>query len=238
VQLLQYPHECRCQLESTDWQAASWPQLDQASEQHQHLPSTHVPVHEPQLPPQPSGPQVFPAQLGTHTHCPEVLHVGVEPLQVPQLPPQPSGPHCLPVQAGLQTHWPVVVLQVGFAPLHVPQLPPQVSSPHCLFTQAGTHVHWKVALQVLGKVQVPHSPPQPSPPHCLPAQLGEQPPQPPPLHVPVAQVVPSGSALCSHAPFAHESLVQSLPSAQVVHACPLRPQLVAVSAAGGTQVSP
>ncbi len=58
----------------------------------------------PHEPPQPSSPQVLPAQFGVQ---PWVWHwpaeVQVWPLgQVPQVPPQPSLPHCLPLQFGVQ----------------------------------------------------------------------------------------------------------------------------------------
>jgi hypothetical protein len=60
----------------------------------------------PQVPLQPSEPQVAPvaAQLGVHTHWPLVQ---VWPaVQVPQVPLQPSLPHLAPVEAqlGVQTH--------------------------------------------------------------------------------------------------------------------------------------
>lgn len=48
-------------------------------------------LHVPQVPPQPSGPQVLPLQLGVQ-HVPELVHVW--PLaQLPHFtfPPQPSG---------------------------------------------------------------------------------------------------------------------------------------------------
>jgi hypothetical protein len=74
-------------------------------------PLTHWPVvlqvwpeaQVPQVPPQPSLPQVLPLQLGVQeaTHWPEVLQLLPE-AQVPQLPPQPSLPQLLPVQLGVQ----------------------------------------------------------------------------------------------------------------------------------------
>ena len=60
-------------------------------------------AHEPQLPPQPSEPQVLPEHDGVHeeTHWP--LELQVEPEgQVPHEPPQPSEPQVLPLQFGVQ----------------------------------------------------------------------------------------------------------------------------------------
>jgi hypothetical protein len=56
--------------------------------------------HVPQLPPQPSEPQVFPVQSATQQ----------DPLRqlpsehVPHVPPQPSGPHTFPVQRGWHSY--------------------------------------------------------------------------------------------------------------------------------------
>lgn len=59
-------------------------------------------MHNPQLPPQPSGPHVFPVQFRTQVfeHTPFTHD---SPLaQTPQLPPQPSSPQFLPTQFGTQ----------------------------------------------------------------------------------------------------------------------------------------
>jgi len=61
-----------------------------------------LPLHDPQLPPQPSSPHCFPLQSGEQVaHWPVPLHV-VPPVHEPQLPPQPSLPHCFPLQPGVQ----------------------------------------------------------------------------------------------------------------------------------------
>ena len=106
-----------------------------------HWPPTQ-PVPAPQTPhspPQPSPPQTFLPQLGTHfgRHKPTALLHCVSLVHVPQLPPQPSAPHCLPLQLGAQVHWPA--LEQYWMSLHGPQLPPQPSSPHCLPAQVFTH---------------------------------------------------------------------------------------------------
>ena len=72
---------------------------------------THWPLvlHEepepqvPQVPLQPSLPQVLPVQLGVQldTHCPLALQL-VPLAQLPQVPEQPSLPHTLPLQLGVQ----------------------------------------------------------------------------------------------------------------------------------------
>lgn len=78
------------------------------------VPAEHVP-HEP---PQPSEPQVLPAQLGVHvtTHLPAAEHV--PSAHVPHEPPQPFGPHVRPAQEG--TH--AASFPASTAPL-VPELP-------------------------------------------------------------------------------------------------------------------
>jgi hypothetical protein len=58
-------------------------------------------AHAPQVPPQPSGPHVLPAQLAAQ-HCPDALHVAGA-AHDPQLPPQPSEPQVFPAQLGTQT---------------------------------------------------------------------------------------------------------------------------------------
>jgi hypothetical protein len=58
-------------------------------------------LQSPQLPPQPSGPQLRPLHEGVHaTHCP-ALQVA-EIAQLPQLPPQPLSPQVRPAQFGVQ----------------------------------------------------------------------------------------------------------------------------------------
>jgi hypothetical protein len=57
----------------------------------------------PQTPPQPSGPQLLPVQLGAQTHCPLAPQVWPD-TQLPQDPPQPLLPHTRPVQFGAQAH--------------------------------------------------------------------------------------------------------------------------------------
>jgi hypothetical protein len=63
----------------------------------QHTPLLHVPEQAPQVPPQPSDPQFFPAQLGVQQA--PALHT-LPVVQVPQVPPQPSDPQVLPTQLG------------------------------------------------------------------------------------------------------------------------------------------
>ena len=76
------------------------------------------PEQLPQVPPQPSEPQVLPLHAGVHvdaTHCPAVLQLS--PLaQAPQLPPQPSEPQVLPLHAGVH----VVVPDASAVPFGVP----------------------------------------------------------------------------------------------------------------------
>jgi hypothetical protein len=56
----------------------------------------------PQEPPQPSGPQARPLQLGVQApHWPLLQDWPLE--QLPQEPPQPSGPQASPWQLGVQT---------------------------------------------------------------------------------------------------------------------------------------
>ena len=61
----------------------------------------------PQVPPQPSSPQVAVRQVSGlgpaqgSTHCPEASQVVLTlSAQKPQKPPQPSSPHAFPVQLG------------------------------------------------------------------------------------------------------------------------------------------
>ncbi len=99
----------------------------QATASHWHWPKGEqvaLSPHTPQEPPQPSSPQVLPAQFGlqqasawqtspTAQHDPpqgKVSQVQVEPVgshvslsgQAPHEPPQPSSPQTLPVQSGVQ----------------------------------------------------------------------------------------------------------------------------------------
>ena len=98
--------------------------------------------HFPQKLPQPSGPHIFPAQLGMHpvpvVHFPTPLHP-VPAGQAPQLPPQPSGPHCFPEHTGVQgleAHNPCESQEVPTR--HVPQYPPHPSEPQSRFSQFET----------------------------------------------------------------------------------------------------
>jgi len=130
----------------------------------------------PQVPPQPSGPQVRPVQLRTHaTQAPDdVLHIC--PVgHVPQVPPQPSEPQVRPVQSRVHEQVPAVlhVCPVG----QVPQAPPQPLGPQVRPAQVGVHEQLPTALQVCPVGQVPQVPPQPSGPQGRPAQVGVHAPQ-------------------------------------------------------------
>lgn len=87
------------------WQHAAWepqvvaPHVAPPQKKNElQVPALHV----PQEPPQPSDPQVLPAQLGVQVHLPAGEQASV-PAQVPQVPPQPSGPQVLPLHCGLHT---------------------------------------------------------------------------------------------------------------------------------------
>jgi hypothetical protein len=107
---------------------------------HRQLPSkphTSLPLHSPQLPPQPSSPQLSPSQLGAQTHCPAASQPSPGP-QLPHTPPQPSGPQATPRQSGWQpsaTHNPALP-HISPA-LQVPHTPPQASGPQALPAQTG-----------------------------------------------------------------------------------------------------
>jgi len=135
------------------------------------------------VPPQPSSPQFFWRQLGSHPWQSPPTQ-GMPAGQFPQMPPQPSSPHCFPVQLGVHSPQIPQALQTSgqqseFA-MHCsshqqilsepfsPQYPAQVGVPagpdgmHCPFWQTEP------------AVQRPQEPPQPSSPHCLPTQLPTQ----------------------------------------------------------------
>jgi hypothetical protein len=119
-------------------------------------------AHDPQVPPQPSLPQVLPEQEGVQlaTHWPELLQVCPLPHD-PQAPPQPSLPQVLPVQAGVQleTHWPELLHVCPLA--HDPQVPLQPSLPQDLPEQEGVH-ELPFRAVPLG-VPMPVGPSQPAP---------------------------------------------------------------------------
>jgi hypothetical protein len=187
-----------------------WPRPPQATQ----LPPVQIaagPQPGPQVPPQPSSPQVFPAQLGTHLHTPAAPHAApalqappvqqawpgaphvthVVPLHtVPaaqpgaQVPPQPSGPQVAPPQLGAHMQVP---------PEHVApvlQAPPEQQA--CPTAPQLTQLvpwHSVPALQPGG-----HVPPQPSEPQLLPAQLGTHVQTPLTQLAPGSQVVPPQQA--------------------------------------------
>ena len=93
----------------------------------------------PQLPPQPSGPQILSVQLGTHsTSMQTPLSQVISLPHSPQLPPQPSGPQSLPSQSVAHSsvlHLPASV-QI-FPSSQAPQEPSQPSSPQTFPWQLG-----------------------------------------------------------------------------------------------------
>lgn len=130
-------------------------------------------AHVPHVPPQPSGPQLFPPQLGVQLalHCP-LTHAC--PGHFPQLPPQPSSPQTFPAQAGVQlfAHFPEAHCCEG---AQLPHELPQPSSPQTLPVQSGVQVavHFvPFALQNWSPQQMLQNWPQPSGPQTLPAQSG------------------------------------------------------------------
>jgi hypothetical protein len=179
----------------------AWPAPPQLT----HAPPLHtVPAAQPgaQVPPQPSGPQTAPPQVGAHAQvpleqvapaahvlfaqqgcpiAPQLAHVPpvqVDPAVQPggQVPPHPSGPQLLPAHDGTQVQVP---------PLHVTpgsQAPPVQhgwpAAPH--ETQLPLALHEAEPVQPGGQV-----PPQPSGPQLLPAHAGVQ------AHIPAVQVAPA-----------------------------------------------
>ena len=140
---------------------------------------TEPPAHL-HVPPQPSSPHEFAAQVGLQVVD---LHLNVPGSQiaaalghVPQLPPQPSSPHSLPEQAGVQemTHL-LAALQVGAADGQVPHVPPHPSPPHSLPLQAGVQASVDASLPVLAASLVPTVKPKSSA-----ASTAAKPPPPPP----------------------------------------------------------
>jgi hypothetical protein len=105
----------------------------------------------PQVPPQPSGPQLLLAQLGVQVSVQLPLEQKSPSGQLPQELPQPSSPQLLPVQSPSQvgTHARPPGEQ-NASPQQLPQMAPQPSSPQTLPLQSGT---------------------QPEPPSGLPASL-------------------------------------------------------------------
>jgi hypothetical protein len=178
-----------------------------------HDPPLHTaPAPQPggQVPPQPSGPQVAPPQLGAQMQvppeqvapalqalpgqqgCPTAPHVAQRPLdmhKVPgaqpggQVPPQPSGPQVRPAHDGTQAQVPFTQLAPGSH-----EVPPQQVCP-----MAPHEEQVPLALQA---VPAPHPggqvPPQPSGPQLLPAQDGVQ------THMPLAQLAPPVHAPSQH----------------------------------------
>jgi hypothetical protein len=137
-----------------------------------------MPVEQdPQLPPHPSSPHIFPEQFAVQldTQVPPE-QIGLPVGQVPQLPPHPSAPQTLAVQFGAQAAMHVPSEQTGLLPEQEPQFPPQPSLPQVLPAQLGAQSATQVAPLQIGVTppQVPHVPPQPSLPQKRPAQSRTQ----------------------------------------------------------------
>jgi hypothetical protein len=90
-------------------------------------------AHLPQLPPQPSSPQLWTPHDGVQeVHTP--LWQALPLAQLPQLPPQPSSPQLWTPHDGVQeVHTPP---RQAFPVSHWPQLPSQPSSPQSWVPQA------------------------------------------------------------------------------------------------------
>lgn len=101
------------------------------------LPQVEFDGHVPQVPPHPSGPQVFPLHCGTHTHWPPFEHASLASHD-PHVPPQPSGPQLFPSHCGTHAHRPFE--HVWSAP-HDPHVPPQPSGPQLFPSHWGAHAH-------------------------------------------------------------------------------------------------
>lgn len=134
-----------------------------------------VPVHVPQMPPQPSSPHSMPSQAGWQ-HTPSARQTNIAS-HWPQDPPQPSSPQVRAVQSGRQSTQRPSGSQNGVgARQSAPQVPPQPSGPHSRPEQSGT----QTALQTPPEVQnspvahSPHRPPQPSSPQLRLPQSGTQ----------------------------------------------------------------
>lgn len=94
----------------------------------------------PQEPPQPSSPQLLPAQLGVHDveHLPAAQNCPAG--QAPQGLPQPSSPQLLPAQSLMQVG--VHDLPSGAqnaSPQQLPQSAPHPSAPQARPSQLGVH---------------------------------------------------------------------------------------------------
>ena len=177
-----------------------------------------VPVHVPQLPPQPSSPQVLPVQSGTHWQSPAALHCSLTE-HVPQVPPQPLSPHSLPPHCATHSQFPLIQAlpapQAIEAPLQVPAeqasptvqaLPSSQAAELLMYVQAPVEsqessVHGFPSLQLQGAhtpdavqfsvpVHVPQLPPQPSSPQVLPVQSGTHWQSPAALHCSLTEHVP------------------------------------------------
>jgi hypothetical protein len=186
-----------------------WPRPPQATQ----LPPLQVLVAaQPgeQVPPQPSSPQVLPAQFGTHWQTPPLpqvepalhalpaqqacpgapqatqvlpLHTFPGPQPGRQVPPQPSGPQLLPAQAGAQAQVPFE--QVAPGSHCEPSQQAWPTAPHV--EQLPLALQVTPAGQPGGQVA-----PQPSGPQLLPAHEGVQ-----------AQVPPWQLAPLPHTPPQH-----------------------------------
>jgi hypothetical protein len=215
-----------------------WPRPPQATQ----LPPLQVLVAaQPgeQVPPQPSSPQVLPAQFGTHWQTPPLpqvepalhalpaqqacpgapqatqvlpLHTFPGPQPGRQVPPQPSGPQVAPPQLGAQTQVPPEQV----APV-LQALPAQQAWP--MAPQVRQAPPWQTLPAPQPGRQVP---PQPSGPQLLPAQAGAQ------AQVPFEQVAPG-----SHC----EPSQQAWPTAPHVEQLPLALQVTPAGQPGG-QVAP
>jgi hypothetical protein len=185
------------------------------------LSHAECPLHVPHIPPQPSLPHSFPAQLGLQvaSHLP-LLHEpppGQGPLW--QKPPAPSGsPQSLPEQLGCGVpHLPLTHFSFG---LQVPQEWPQPSSPQTRAPQIGIAGH-AMQLPVFGSqlslaLHWPQAPPQPSGPQVFPEHDGVHDLHDPLTHFsPALQLVPHLPQFCgsvarfAQVPEQHEPLVQA-----------------------------
>jgi hypothetical protein len=210
------------------WQAFPAQQACPGAPQLTHeLPLHTVPAPQPgaQVPPQPSGPQTAPPQVGAHTQrppeqvapaphalpsqqgwpiAPQVKHAPpwhTDPAAQPgaQVPPHPSGPQLLPAHEGAQTQVPPEQFIPGSHPV-----PPQQgwpAAPH--ETQLPAAVQAAEPVHPGGQV-----PPQPLGPQLLPAQEGAH------AHIPAIQLVPA----------LHMPWQQGWPSAPHPVHCPIKSQ--------------
>src|SRR5581483_11143459 len=130
----------------------------------------------PQVPPQPSEPQVLPLQLG---------------VQPPPPPPPPvhdwphtelTSPTQIESHAVAQQYESAAQILVAHGSQPEVSLPPdeQIGCEQVPPPPPPLETQVPLALQVEPVAQVPQLPPQPSEPQVLPLQLGVQPPPPPP----------------------------------------------------------